>query len=380
MINLLISAFESLEYNDSDFISLIEYLCNNPDPYQASLYHVLKNTAEGNPDSMNEWLFSLPPNYTGVIGWLAKVQYLQTERFVWMVGVIDDETALVRDFINNNWYKANANPLLACPRKPPFLLYLKPSAQSTWQQNLPQSNEEKIGDFSMFQVDYKGEKLRDDIDQLMAMNSIFLCNQVYQIFEAMKMSCSEELLEYFEKNVLPKVGLLSKLHTELHNYGHFIGAFPYDNKTKNCDEYEAVEEYKACLVAIELVSTLSDDLDLVNSFALLVVCTRIFGYGLRSYLVPEKTVQLVREISVGLFFFEQLKNNGVLKFDKKISIEIPSIRLSTKKLVQEIDASEAQAKENGNQILVDYAVHLYSRSYPNKCLSPELSKLYGMYT
>ena len=82
MISSLISAFESLEHNDSNFISLIEYLCNNPDPYQARLYHVLKNTFEGNSDSMNEWLFSLPADYTGDIGWLAKVQYLQNERFV----------------------------------------------------------------------------------------------------------------------------------------------------------------------------------------------------------------------------------------------------------------------------------------------------------
>ena len=271
------------------------------------------------------------------------------------------------------------NPFLDCPRKPPYLLYLNTSIQSQWQQQLRPSTEEKVGDFSIFQVDYKGEKFRDDIDQLMAMNSDFLVSQAFHTFEMMKQTCDSQTLDYFEQHVLPNASFLSKLHTELHNYGHFMGSFPYSNNDKDCEEYEAVEEFKACCVAIEAMQTMCDDSNLISAFALLVVCTRIFGYGLRAYLVEDKTSQLVREISVAVFFFESLKNAGILTCGSHLVFNIPKITSVISDKVQEIDEVESTAKKEGVKTLVDYAVKLYSASYPDKQLSPELSYVYGIY-
>jgi hypothetical protein len=380
MESILVQAFQSLEVRDNEgFINLINPLQFDSDRFQQTLYLTLVQSLDGNPDSMNDWLFSLPPDYPNEICWLAKVTYQNVDKFVWMVGNIDSETKLVRSFIESNWHKTLENPLLSCQRKPPYLLYLNTTHQSQWQQQLPPSDEEKVGDFSIFQVDYKGENVRDDIDQLMAMNSDFLVSQVFHTFEMMKQICDSQTLDYFEEQILSNAGFLSKLHTELHNYGHFMGSFPYTKPAKDCDEYEAVEEFKACCVAIEAMQTMSDDSELVSAFALVVVCTRIFGYGLRAFLMEDKTTQLVREISVAVFFFETLKNAGVLIFGPTLGFDISKIASAISHKVKEVDRIESIAKTKGTQKLVDYAIKLYSDSYPNRKLSPELSNVYGTY-
>jgi hypothetical protein len=380
MERVLVHAFQCLEAEDRDkFMKLIYPLQFDLDPFQQTLYQALVQSADGDPDSINDWLFSLPPDYPNEIAWLAKVTYQNKDRFVWMVGSIDPETKKVRSFLENNWHKTLENPQLTCPRKPPYLLYLNTTLQSQWQQQLPPSVEEKVGDFPIFQVDYKGENVRDDIDQQMAMSSDFLVSQVFHTLEMMKRTCDNQILDYFEKHVLPNAGFLSKLHTELHNYGHFMGSFPYTKTDKGCDEYEAVEEFKACCVSIEAMQVMSDDSELVSTFALLVVCTRIFGYGLRAFLMEEKTTQLVREISVAVFFFETLKNAGVITYGSTLGFTIPHITSAISSMVKEIDWIESIAKRQGTQNLVDYAIKLYSNSYPNRQLSAELSKVYGKY-
>ncbi|NJL97275.1 hypothetical protein HC864_05770 [Candidatus Gracilibacteria bacterium] len=346
MKSILVSAFALLEDgNYQGFVDSISPLQLHSDQVQQSLYHALLQSANGDPDSMNDWLFRLPPDYPNDLGWLAKVTYQSEDRFVWMVGRVDPETKHIRSFIENNWHKTLVNPLLDCPKKPPYLLYLNTTLQSQWQQQLLPSKEEKVGDFSIFQVDYNGENVRDDIDQLMAMNNDFLISQVFHTFDMMKQICDAEALDCFDKQVLSNASFLSKLHTELHNYGHFMGSFPYTKPDKDCDEYEAVEEFKACCMAIEAMRTMCDDTDLVSAFALLVVCTRIFGYGLRAYLIEDKTSQLVREISVAVFFFETLKHAGVLTLDSRLSLDIPKISDAISNKVQEIDTVERIAKK-----------------------------------
>jgi hypothetical protein len=195
----------------------------------------------------------------------------------------------------------------------------------------------------------------------------------------MKKTCSIELLDYFKINVLSQIGLLTKFHTELHNYGHFVGAFPYEKPAKDCDPYEAVEEFKACLMAILLMAEMSDDINLVESFALLVVCTRIFGYGLRSFLVEEKTSELVREISVGVFFFETLKKANTLTLNSSVQIDISQIIPSVRDMATTIYKVEEKAKVEGIDHLVDFSIQLFTTSYPCKQLSEELNTVYSYY-
>lgn len=118
-------------------------------------------------------------------------------------------------------------------------------------------------------------------------------------------------------------------------------------------------------MAILLMAELSDDQQLVESFGLLVVCTRIFGYGLRSYLIEDKTAELVREISVGVFF-EILKKANVLKLTKSVQLNVGQIIPAIKAIVAEIYNVEKIAKDEGIDHLVDYSVKLFTSSYPNK--------------
>lgn len=229
----LATLFQNIDnVGHADFLSQLNFLKKSQNKFEQNLFDCIAKCLTGNPDVMNEWLFSLPPDYSGVVIWLAQVKYQKSTKFVWLIDSIDPETKHVRDFIDSNWYKTLCNPLLDCPKKPPFLVYLKTFVQSQWQKNIDSYGGNKVSDFSVFQVEYVGDKIKDDIDQLMPMNTDFLSNQAFQTYELMKDICSSDLLEYFKDNVLSEVGLLTKFHTELHNYGHFVGAFSYEKPAK----------------------------------------------------------------------------------------------------------------------------------------------------
>jgi hypothetical protein len=179
----LVSLLQNIEnISNSEFLSELNFLISSENKFQRSLFDCISKCLKDDPDVMNEWLFSLPSDYSGVIVWIGQVKYQKSTKFVWLVGSLDPQTQIVRTFINSNWYKTLNNPLFKCPKKPPFLIYLNTYEQSQWQQRVVPNGENKVSDFSVFQVEYTGDKIRDDIDQLMPMNADFLTNQVFQTY------------------------------------------------------------------------------------------------------------------------------------------------------------------------------------------------------
>jgi hypothetical protein len=112
---LLLQNIENV--SNSEFISQLSFLKASKNKFEQSLFVSISKCLKGDPDIMNEWLFTLPSNYTGVIVWIGQVKYQKSTKFVWLVGSLDPQTQIIRKFINSNWYKTLNNHLLTCPKK-----------------------------------------------------------------------------------------------------------------------------------------------------------------------------------------------------------------------------------------------------------------------
>ena len=339
----------------------------NPKLYAAISSCVLNGT------QMNTYLFTLPVENRTPVVWLGKT----SGKFVWMTGYVNQDTAAVRELIENNLDRIQTNPLTTCPQLPPYLLYVDVFAQSQWQQKANSSTNGKVSDFSIFQVEVNDEEIQD-IEQQMVMSADFLTGSVTTTFRVVSQYCDIQTRRDFQKLVLPKASLLSKLHTELHNIGHFMGAFPYTKPEKDSDNYEAIEEYKACLSAVVALAQMEISAEIQTAFALLVVCTRIFNYGYRSHYTADKTVQIIREITVGVLFFELLKRHEVLHLNSagKVVIYPERILEAVTQELTDLYTDELQARQCP-EYLNAVAIEHYKRAYPRRRLSKELSLIYS---
>lgn len=369
MINLqkLTDVFVSFENSSftNNFIENIDFLKDRDTVLYTALLQSYTSGVQ-----MNSFLFTLPVTENRVIAWMAKTQ----GQYVWMTSMISEEVATIRNIIQNNIATLKQNILTNFSELPPNLLYVNVFAQSKWQQNLNDSFDSKVSDFSIFQVQSEEDKIRD-IDQLMIINSDFLINQCQYTREIMEKYCSSETLLDYDKLVLSHASLLTKLHTELHNIGHFMGAFPYETKTKNNSNYEAIEEFKACLTAIEIINQTGVDKKYKDGLSLLIICTRIFNYGYRSHFAKHKNKQIVREITVGVLFFELMKKYSVIEMSRKITIHTENIMKVTQEELErlyELEQLAVHKLDYLDQIACDY----YKFAYPDSNLSSDLACIY----
>ncbi len=341
------------------------------------LYKALKSGLTDS-NSLNKWMFGLPPTYSNLVIWIAPVVYNDSVKYVWMVGHFDSQMIQIRQLIENAYSKFANDDLLKCPKLTPFLLYVSTIATSKWQEAY--SGSEETNDFAIFQVYYGGEEIKKDVDQLLVMNSTFLTKSILDIRPRLEQVCDDITLEYIESKVFPKLDFLTKLHTELHNIGHFCGDWLLD-ETKKCEDYEAIEEYRACLAAVGLSFYLDLDQETRKAFAVLVTITRIFKYGLDAFLNPDKTRQVIREITSAVFFMEDMILNNVIQISQqngsvKFSLNTDSVLESINLSLTKICVFESQNKTSGLAALSKYARDEYARIYPNQELTEDTSLLY----
>ncbi|MEM1311870.1 MAG: hypothetical protein AAGF07_00190 [Patescibacteria group bacterium] len=370
---------EILENGDSKkFLEVSKRMLDLTNQFDISFFEAI-NKGLTDSDSLNRWIFSLDPSYNNLVIWFAPVMLNNSIKYVWMVGKFDREVLTVRKMIDNAYPKFKYSSLLSCPVLPPYLGYVSTIATSTWQETLDTTGSGE--DFAIFQVSYNGADDRKDIDQLMVLNSKYLVSSILDTETALTKVCDESTLDYIKTSVFPRLNLLTKLHTELHNIAHFCGDWIFD-ETKDIHEYEAIEEYRACLGAIFLSKYTSLDKDTRIAFAVLVVITRIFKYGLEGINNTEKTRQVIREITVAIFFLEDLllsksieitlQGKGEVRFSINLELLLDSIDQSLNKICK----YESENKAIGKSALVRFAVNEYSRVYPNKQLSEKAYSLY----
>lgn len=328
-------------------------------------------------DSVNIWFFQLPVDYEKPLIWLSVVYNTGTTKFVWSVGYISKMTQTIQNLIKPNLSLLDQIQLLQIPKSPPFLIYFEPVQSSTWQMSSDLPVIEDINELDILQVSYEGSNLKEDVDQTLIMNVNFLQMQGLKLENRVRDFGSVELINFCEQHVFPNLGLLTALHVEVHNWGHFLGYFPFSND-KNISSYESVEEYRACLVGgVFGIHLLPSKISL--ALCVVIVLNRLLIYGFEPYLRSDedKTFQDVREISVAVFFYQNLKMEAVLSIqDQKLDLDVENliaVFLKTGLAIQEME----KKANNDQQILEKYAIDAFSKAYPDRQFPKDLSDFYS---
>ncbi|WP_261263493.1 hypothetical protein [Laspinema olomoucense] len=339
----------------------------------------LEASIKGNNRVINEYLFNLPVTYQYPVAWVAPVLINSQKRYAWMVGQISLEISEVRYRFHKASSSVCDDPLLLCKREPMPLMFIEPFAVSKFSDISALSDISRdAGDFAIFQVGYKNTNGDiKDFDQSLVLNSTLLNSNLNCAIRRASKVLNE--LQGLEISLQKESKLFSMCHAEAHNRGHFAGSWTFDDD-KRCVLHEAVEEFRACLNAIRWSEHLGFSHNQLNLFAFSVFVNRFFYQGYNSYVNPVKTHQSVREISVGLMFFEVLKKFNVFHFSKTHfslnEFKLDLVRPSLIAALEIINQQESDARHRGIDGLRDVGRYWYQLAYPKADLSPEAQSIY----
>jgi hypothetical protein len=141
--------------------------------------------------------------------------------------------------------------------------------------------------------------------------------------------------------------------------------------------YEGVEEFRACLAAILLVEHLPLTELEKDAFALSVFMARFFGFGYEAYSLTSQRRETVREITVGLMFFEWFSKCKIVRMTESgMLIEYHLLRNVAKQAFADIFSAEATYPERNQTALKQIALPWYQLAFPEKYYSPFAKKVY----
>lgn len=369
------------EMKDQDLIDEIKSL-----DLSNGLIDGMITSIKGDTSLINEYLSNLSRTYSDIIAWLAPVKINNQKRYAWMLGKISSVLADVRYRFEQASVKVCDDPILMCKYEPKPLMFIETIAVSRFKElNLSQDvdNSYDPDDFAIFQVGYKNPvKKIDDFEQRLILNSNLLKNNFYN---SLKMASKfiVELREIDFNFINAKAELLAILHAEGHNRGHFAGAWSFNND-KRCLLHEAVEEFRACLNAIKWSEYLGLNNYEMNILAYGIFAVRFFHFGYRAYINPIKDRQNIREISVGLMFFEVLKQANILQVNPNnifnCHLQLDKVKETLVKTLEILNQQEFEAKEQGFESLREVGTYWYKIAYPNANFSVEAQTIYNKIT
>jgi len=377
----------------------------NPDKFQkeiikhygnskSKLVRSLIEASEGNNLNLNKWLFSVHSTFKGVVPWLAKVKTEEGSKFVWLTGMVDSEgQGKVREIINKSWSRIINDSLYRTDcKRPPFTVFLHLIESSQWQnqQDISSTGENapvfgRLGmfvetnalthnkpltpysnngvnlssDIEIFQDTISENNFTEDIDQKMPLSSDLFMSRTEKILAILKACCTIETVEFYEKSVLPIANIITKLHAEFHNHGHFLGPQSYTNKDKFEESYEAIEEFRACLIAGAITEHLEVEEEIIFGLPLHIFFMRYMGYGFEAIEMDKNDEASMREMEVGALFYNLLEDKRGLEIvNGKLHIYFQKLPLIFKNEVNKIHQLEEQNKYKGKDGLKEIA-HLY---------------------
>lgn len=342
---------------------------------EGEIVSTLISAIGGDNRPINNWLFTHRHEANTPLVWLAPTAYENRTHYAWMIGY---RSQLAED-VEQRFAKASkmtvTDPLLLETSVPSPLLFVDPVEVSQKATANP-TNEVDYDEFAIFQTNYKGTKTEvSDLEQRMVMNTKYLISYREKTLRRAKLLLdSDETLDSISTNI----ELLALLHTEGHNRGHFLGPWPLD-KQKKIVLYEALEEFRACLVAIKLGEHLGLTRQEQDALAVSAFFTRFLGYGYDAYCLPEQRRRTTREITVGLMFFQTLIRKEAISFNQKtrkfLKLGPTSIRQALLEALDEIHRKEFLGKRNVAS-LRDSARHWYGVAFPNRNYSEEAVAVY----
>jgi hypothetical protein len=143
--------------------------------------------------------------------------------------------------------------------------------------------------------------------------------------------------------------LFAVLHGEGHNIGHFCGAWPFASD-KDIPEYEGIEEYRACLHALNMARQMYLSPELLTAFALSIFGLRVTSHGASALRKPADKLTAVdlREIIIAGVAAESAVRRGAVRLTSNgLSIDPPSLLQAMLDELGDIEATEAAARLGG---------------------------------
>ncbi len=345
-------------------------------PIETPLSQALQTAVQGDNRPLNTWLFEQGAYPSRPVAWIAPVSSAG-HRYVWMVGETNATAVKMHSWFVNARKRTRNDALLQQKLIPPPLLFVNPAEVSKVTTNEAGLEDE----FAIFQVGYKNAVTEvSDLEQRMVINSRLSVSKRREALLRLRYLCpaDDAVLQVLEANI----ELFSLLHNEGHNQGHFVGAWPHDEVYKKTILYEAVEEFRACLAAILLAEHLPLSEIERTAFSVSVLMTRFLGFGFESYCLTTQRRETVREITVGLFFFEWLLDRGVLKVETsgqrvRLSIDYGNMRAALILAFHEIYNREATVLERNEDALVAIATDWYKLGFPGATYSQSALSVYN---
>lgn len=354
----LLNVFRDSQNKSPDLLVREINSCDIPSLLKKSLQEAIN----GDNRPLNNWLFSSGLEIRQCIAWIAPIKS-ETPKYVWMIGWQNETSILVHELSHKARVLTKKDPFILQSIYTPNLLFVDTEEVSTVSVGGLNYEDE----FAIFQVGYKDTPVEVfDVDQRMVINTSFAVQKRKAAFKRFKSVClviDEDIVTCLEENL----ELFAIVHNEYHNQGHFLGAWPFDeNIKKKCVLYEAVEEFRACLASIALIEHLPWNDKTKDAYALSVFMTRFFGFGYEAFKLSNKRREIIREITVGLMFFEWLVNEEVITTDKssKLWVNLKRIRFSLLNAYKTIFKQEAGLTNRNHSSLENLAKVWYRLAFP----------------
>jgi hypothetical protein len=344
--------------------------CEIPEQLKVSVCAAI----EGDNRSLNNWLFTegLMPNQC--IVWIAPIRS-DTPRYVWMVSEQNKTSIKIHGWFREVRPALAEDQLLLQEKITPSLLFvdtLEVSGVSIGELHYED-------EFAVFQVGYKDTPVEvSDLDQKMIINTAFALRKRHEAL--VRMEWLGWLDDEYVGGLRTDLEAFTIIHNEGHNQGHFVGAWPFEERIKKkCLLYEAVEEFRACLASIALAEHLPLTDKRKNNYALSVFISRFLGFGFDAYCLEKQRRETAREITVGLMFFEWLVKKRAIKLDSPngVSVNANEVKLVLLEAYRLIFVQETSLRRDGQDDLKRVARFWYQQAFPGGTYSHEAKNVYN---
>jgi len=335
----------------------------------------IRKAFRGNTGDLLSSLFSAPPTQEDPVVLLAPVNIRGKKHFAWMIGHIPSSLVDLRKRFTEAREYVRVDPLLINHADPPFVLFVEPVAVSRVQMIASGDSELSADDFAIFRAGRTTDD-EEDVDQQLLLDLNIIRQNLQEAYKTGRSVFGDSFRDV-ESCLREDVDLLGMIHGEAHNRGHFAGPWPF-TRNKSSLMHEAVEEFRACLCAIQWGEHLGLTSVQKDALAVSIFLTRFLHYGLRAYKREIKTRQSIREISVGLMFFETLRHDGVIRdgSGSVLSLNIGALRPSLKAMLTRLHGEEKKVRLLGSEALRGVFRSLYHLAYPSGKLSFVANRIY----
>ena len=232
--NDLLTVFRSSQGADPEMLSVLVRGCDIPESLKVSICKAVL----GDNRSLNAWLFTEGLLPGQCIAWIAPIRSGGSRRYVWMIGEQNETSRQVHEWFREARLDLTEDPWLMQESVTPSLLFVDTFEVSKTSVGEMQYEDE----FAVFQVGYKNTPVEvSDLDQKMVINTAFALRKRQEAFARMEqlgwLDDSEQVTD-----IRDDLEVFAIIHNEGHNQGHFVGAWPFEERVKKkCLLYEAVE-------------------------------------------------------------------------------------------------------------------------------------------